>query len=526
MTAQQPLFANKTMSAPFMQWDERLIDVATFLRDVATVANSMSSKTYAINLCEHRYHFLVGFAAALTKQHITLLPQHQKSALLSELQYQYPESCILTDDSIKAQLEEPKESELPMMPMINLEQVACVFFTSGSSAAPIAHEKQWGDLVVRARRVSVELGLDKEIYCLLATVPSQHLFGFEHMAMLAFQTNVVLHSSRPFYPSDMLQVLTKTKYLCYLISTPYHLSCFVRSDMNMPVVKNLLSSTAPLSKDLAQKVEVFFGGDLKEIYGCTELGAIAIRRTAKEDNWHLINGLKIVKKEDDYFIESIQTGKVEALPDVIEQHTETDFSLVSRKEDNIKIAGKRSSQKYLIERLNELNGVQDATLYSVNAALDRAKLIAIVVAPDISAQEIKAQLRGLVDDVFIPKQIINVKMIPRNNVGKITQVELLKLILSHSEQIASFEIQASHPALAGHFPNNPLVPGVVILDNVMACFKQIAPKFRVKQFIQVKFHEKLRAEQPCSVKFSLHRKGVQFKAFVKQRLIISGIFNL
>ena len=31
-----------------------------------------------------------------------------------------------------------------------------------------------------------------------------------------------------------------------------------------------------------------------------------------------------------------------------------------------------------------------------------------------------------------------------------------------------FAIQAAHPALPGHFPGRPLVPGVVLLDQVIA----------------------------------------------------------
>lgn len=35
----------------------------------------------------------------------------------------------------------------------------------------------------------------------------------------------------------------------------------------------------------------------------------------------------------------------------------------------------------------------------------------------------------------------------------------------------SFTIPETHPCLAGHFPGNPLVPGVVILDHVLQGLK-------------------------------------------------------
>ena len=50
----------------------------------------------------------------------------------------------------------------------------------------------------------------------------------------------------------------------------------------------------------------------------------------------------------------------------------------------------------------------------------------------------------------------------------------------------TFRIAANHPALAGHFPGNPVVPGVVLLDRVAAALEAWRGQ-RVAQFPQVKF---------------------------------------
>lgn len=35
----------------------------------------------------------------------------------------------------------------------------------------------------------------------------------------------------------------------------------------------------------------------------------------------------------------------------------------------------------------------------------------------------------------------------------------------------ALQIEAAHPALAGHFPGNPIVPGVVVLERVAAALR-------------------------------------------------------
>ena len=63
-------------------------------------------------------------------------------------------------------------------------------------------------------------------------------------------------------------------------------------------------------------------------------------------------------------------------------------------------------------------------------------------------------------------------------------------------------IAADHPSLAGHFPSNPIVPGVVIVEEVIRRFAEGRPESRVIGIPVVKFLTPLRPDQPFTLRFT------------------------
>lgn len=52
---------------------------------------------------------------------------------------------------------------------------------------------------------------------------------------------------------------------------------------------------------------------------------------------------------------------------------------------------------------------------------------------------------------------------------------------------ALFSISSEHPSLEGHFPGHPVVPAVVLLNEVERLVKQKCFGFRLSEFTQAKF---------------------------------------
>lgn len=63
----------------------------------------------------------------------------------------------------------------------------------------------------------------------------------------------------------------------------------------------------------------------------------------------------------------------------------------------------------------------------------------------------------------------------------------------------TYLIPASHPSLAGHFPDAPIVPGVVLLDYASALLQSWQPDSRIKSLSQAKFLQPLAPQQGFTI---------------------------
>jgi acyl-coenzyme A synthetase/AMP-(fatty) acid ligase len=103
------------------------------------------------------------------------------------------------------------------------------------------------------------------------------------------------------------------------------------------------------------------------------------------------------------------------------------FRLIGRDEDLINIAGKRASLADLNQRLLRLPGIVDGVVFLPPGADGRpaARLAALVVAPELTAAQIRAGLRAVMDAAFVPRPIRRVQALPRAESGKLPRQWLL-----------------------------------------------------------------------------------------------------
>jgi acyl-coenzyme A synthetase/AMP-(fatty) acid ligase len=237
-----------------------------FLADVARVAAALPAAQHILNACADRYHFSVGFAAALCRGKVSLLPSTQTPEMLRQLLAFAPDVVLLSDEPQQANtlpyLEYPRGAPgaaATEMPRIDAKQYAACVFTSGSTGTPLAYRKSFGPLIACVREEAQRLGLVADSQsAIVATVPPQHMYGFESSVLLATGTGQALCAERPFYPADIAATLASVPRPRLLLTTPVHLRALTSAAMTLPPIDLIVCSTAPLAQQLAHECEQRF----------------------------------------------------------------------------------------------------------------------------------------------------------------------------------------------------------------------------------------------------------------------------
>jgi acyl-coenzyme A synthetase/AMP-(fatty) acid ligase len=280
-------------------------------------------------------------------------------------------------------------------------------------------------------------------HAILGTVPPQHMYGLESTVLMPLQCGAALHAGRPFYPADICAALESLPRPRMLVTTPYHLRALLAEQATLPAVDQLLSATAPLSQDLAREAESRFGAPLFEIYGCTETGQLASRRTATGLEWHTLAEVRLRREGQMVWAEGGHIDSPTGLSDIIELigdgRVSTTFLLHGRHADLVNIAGKRTSLAYLNHQLNAIPGVRDGVfLLPREDGPDRiGRLTALVVAPGLTPAVLTQALRERIDPVFLPRPLLLVDALPRNATGKLSGQITQELLATLQAQAAS-----------------------------------------------------------------------------------------
>ena len=421
-------------------WGDQIIDREACLTHVYRLAEELPEAPFAFNLCNDRYVFMVALAAAMLRGQTTLLPPGRAPKLIEELAADYAGSYCLVDepseitqvDRHMVRLEETTVSKGQLeVPEIPSDLTAAIVFTSGSTGRPNPNPKRWGDLVLGLDLARKRFGFkSSEREMILATIPPQHMYGLEVSIVLPLVAGLCIHAGHPFFPEDIRRVISAVPEPRTMFTTPTHLRACVESGLQWPHLSRIVSATAPLSADLAKRAEEMFGCHVMEIYGCTEAGSMATRRTVEGDLWRFYDGISSEERDGVVYIRGEHLPEPVPLNDFIEVQADARFKLLGRHADLVNIAGNRASLSDLNLKLNAIEGVRDGVFIMPDKQADEDvwRLAALVVAPDLEKREILAALAERINPVFLPRPMYKVDSLPRNAMGKLPREALSELL--------------------------------------------------------------------------------------------------
>jgi acyl-coenzyme A synthetase/AMP-(fatty) acid ligase len=404
------------------------------------VASRLPAGLAIVNLCERRALFITAFCAALIRRNTTYLPASRAAGVVRDLLDSYPGVVCVNDEDVQralsceegyaALVEHPNEVLAPA------DLVAALAFTSGTTGSPQPHRKIWRALLTSnafnaaAIRAALPTQQRDQMPWIVATVPPQHMYGFETSVLLPLLGEMGIHAGRPLFPADVAAALAEIPEPRVLVTTPVHLRALLESTQKFPSVAVVVSATAPLDTALAAAVETQLGTRVLEMFGATETCVIATRETVRERSWAPYAGVVFERGEEQTVVHAPWFEAPIPLQDRLEVQDDGRFLIRGRHVDMIEVAGKRASLAELTQRLSALAGVVDATVFQLDAPEGGGvrRVAALVVAPGRRAQDLYAALAERVDRAFLPRPLLIVDRLPRNALGKLPRAKLLEAL--------------------------------------------------------------------------------------------------
>jgi len=514
-------------------------------------------------LTENAYTFAVGlFALWHSGRHAvsppntgsgTLRALHTRVAgVLSDRADWFPEAACLHP------LQEPDASARWLPEPLDPEALALDLFTSGTTGAekPVTKRLRHLDDEVE-QLVALWDGLVADAV-VFATASHQHVYG------LLFGVLWPLRAGRPFQADHFLhagELVPRMREAgrSVLASVPTHLRRLARSDHFAALrggCRAVFSSGGLLEGATAQRVAAALGAAPLEVLGSTETGGVAWRQQQAEMGEGLWTPLPAVTVTRDTqtgvarvrspFVSVEVDGRGFATGDLIGLEEGGRFRLEGRADRVVKVGEKRLDLSQMESQLRAHPLIAELALVVVER--DAEARVAAAVVPTESGwrqlretgrrgfgRSIAAALGPDWDPVLHPRLLRVVSRLPENATGKLSAESLRELFREAESLDKSGDAVSDRPQVleelrgsdfverlcrvppelscfAGHFPDVPVVPGVLQLDWAMQLASQLLGAAPPAEGLEsVKFRAPLRPGVEFRIHVRVERGRVEFR---------------
>lgn len=496
-------------------WDENTrYTREDFLRTVAEKQHALSARTENRWLLVHdnSYHFAIGFFALLAAgKHIVLPPNAQAGTLTSLADFFDADFSNLTP-----QTSSPNDTHTLRNTELDLDALTVTLLTSGSTGAAKAVRKTLRCLDAEIQTLEMLWGETLKDAAVFATVSHQHIYG------LLFRVLWPLCAARAFaatahsYPEQLVAELQQ-HLRTVLISSPSQLKRFPPA-MDLSTIRQSLcavfSSGGPLPFFAAQDWQQRWGQYPLEVLGSTETGGVAWRQQATDNTaWQVLPPVSIhTDAEQHVFVQSPFTGVKNAIAmgDRASLIDAQHFHLLGRADRIIKLEEKRLSLTEMEQCLQASALVEEARvlalpqlpnrLGAVIRLRDAGQAVLNTSTKQALVQQLREQLSAHFERVLLPRKWRFVTALPIDAQGKVSHAALAALFAEQQENIRvmrasdgervlqiHFPPESAH--FSGHFPELPILPGVVQFDIAVRECDHWYPLAQFRGIEKLKFSE-------------------------------------
>lgn len=418
-------------------------------------ADASAAKPEVLVICADRYHFAVALMAAWKAGAIAALPPNGQEATVHALAAR-PDIHLIVHDTDRDTAGNPAldlrqaigeggesgasdSSGANYHPMILDErEMVVTLYTSGSTGehkrCPKAAAEILGEAASHVASFNLQPG---EVFA--ATVPGHHVYGLIWSVLVPLMSGGVLDRKTTLFP-DAVAAHAREIGATYLVSVPAHLRTLAELDA-MPPLKRITSSSAPLPPETAQKLFDKFGLRVTEIFGSSETGGIAFREEPGAPHRPL-SGVKVTCGEegrlmlDSPFL-PLDIPRPLPCDDRIEILPDGRFILKGRLDGVVKVGGKRVALAEVERRILAMPGVKDAAVTAETVDSGRGAELWAAVVGQVTKADVRDELKKWLDPVALPRRILFVDALPREENGKLKKANMKALFAAKDDGAAT-----------------------------------------------------------------------------------------
>ena len=419
---------------------------------------------------------------------------------------------------------------------LDLDACTLVLFTSGSTGEPVAIRKSLRQLDAEVDALESAFGALLGDATVHGTVSHQHIYG------LLFRILWPLSARRPFARARLAyteQLTTLGPESVAVIASPAHLKRLPETQDWRALAQALrvvFSSGGALPVDAAGDVQRLWQQAPIEVFGSTETGGIAWRRAdGSRAAWLPLPGVEWRLQGDTLEVRSPHLPDMDWFATSDRAHASGDgrFQLLGRADRIVKIEERRISLDAIEARLRESEWLDEVRLVALPGP--RVLLAAAAVPTSAGrelldgegraafAQRLRGWLAGHCDPIALPRRWRFLDAMPADARGKTSERALTALFrprmppplwLRRDAHGASATLIATAElaAFEGHFPQAPILPGVVLLDWAVRLGRDaFGLSFDVQRVEALKFQQLVRPGTELTVDLALVPGRLDFR---------------